>query len=392
MRKLILIVSTILFSHCLFADVGDNVFHLDLLASTKHITVDESSARVFIPDTAANRLRIVDLANLQELPSIDFSVPVYDIAVSESLGRVFVTLGGSGVVAVFDIHTLERLPDIFLPEAGYEIVTDDQFLYISAYGSYNGIMRVDLGTELYIDTFKGSLFTYYRAMLALAPDNSRLYVANVGLSPLSLGVFDLTGETPSLVLTHAHGALGSNGGSLSVDPLNGNYVSVAAGGGNTSGYDTYVLNTGDLSVISQLNTEAYPRAVLYSQDGQSVYTAHASGSILKWGAETATLIENLAISGQAQVMVEAYNSSYLIVGTQSNSIDIYEIGDPPPPVPRLNTVTNGLQIQQVVCYNKSTRQRVKFWGDGSNYSDCVANGMQISVGDRVRITVHGTVE
>lgn len=389
--KMLSSVTLSLVSLSTVAAVGDNLLHLDLASSVKHITVDEQRSRVFIPDTDANAVRVVDLVNLTEMSSLGLNAPAHDVAIAEDAKQIFVTLGDSPVVAVFDADSLDRLADIVLPELGYEVVTDDQYLYISAYGSYNGVMRIDLNTQQYVDTFKSSLFAYYRAMLALSPDNSKLYVANSGVSPLSLGVFDITGTVPSLILKNDSGVLGSNGGSLSVDPINGHYVSVAAAGGNTAGYDTYVLSAENLSVVSQLNTEAFPRTVAYSQDGKSIYTAHESESILKWDAETATLTQNIAISGQAQVITEAHNQRYLIVANKSNAVDIYEIAVPEPLTPKLNAIVNGVIVQQVVCYNKTTKQKVTFSGDQTHIFDCIAHGLNVTAGDNVRVTIHSEI-
>ena len=371
------------------AAIGDNVLHIDLAESTKQITVDEARSRVFIPDTASNTVRVLDLKNLSEMNALVLNAPAYDVAISDALDRIYITLGDATNIAVFDASTMERLDDIVLPETGYEVVADDNYLYVSAYESYSGVMRVDLASEQYDHTFKGSLFTYNRAMLALSPDSSKLYVANAGVLPLSLGVFDLTGVTPSLMLKNDSGVLGSNGASLSVDPVSGNYVSVAATGGNTDGYDTYVLNAQSLDVVSQLDTDSFPRAVSYSKDGESIYTAHGNDSILKWDTESAEVTQTITITGQAQVMSEAYGGSYLIVGNKSNAIDVYEIATPEL---KLNTVTTGIAVQEVVCYNTTSKQKIIFTGGSSNIADCVANGLVITSGDKVRVDINGEVE
>ncbi len=389
---LVLLGLVTLLSNNSSATVGDLVFNSTSESRVGHVEIDRTRNWFYIADETQGSVRIVDLASKDELDPIVFNEAVYDIALEPSANFLWVVTDNSAPhVYLVDLSTLAIAHVIPLPEHGYAIEVGDRYAYISANNSYNGVMRVDVETRQYVDTFTGGIFTYFRAMLEISPDKRRLWVANRGISPLTLAVFDISGATPAL-LTTSSGNLGSNGQSLALDPVHGQFVSIAAGGGNTTGYDTYVLNSGDLSVQSTLDTGPFPRSAAYHPDGARVLTAHTSGEVQLWEVATGNLIQTLTIDGEARVMAISAHGDYLAVSDNAQRFNIYQIGESPAPEGQLSGTVAGGAISELVCINHTSGQSVSATLDDVGLWDCIQQGLHVSVGDEVEARLRMMVD
>lgn len=74
---------------------------------------------------------------------------------------------------------------------------------------------------------------------------------------------------------------------------------------------------------------------------------------------------------------------------QLYQLDIPEAEGIEPPVALTGTLT-GFVPRQVLCVNPRTRQRVRAQIEGLRY-DCTAAGLQTQPGDRIKLTIQGTV-
>lgn len=194
--------------------------------------------------------------------------------------------------------------------------------------------------------------------VAVSADGLKLYVANGGST--ALAVLDtvsqtlsssialptdpsdvVAGNTPSLLYKNPHGGLGSNGQDLALSH-DGIFASYAVGGGNGPGYSIYKLDTTNLSSLGEFVTGAYPRQITFGHDDKTAYAVNQSGAIKVF--DTAT---------------------FLLTTTMT----------------------------KFVCINKSTGERVKLYGQGSDTSwDCEAAGLVVNSGDSIRMNVGGKAE
>jgi|GEM_PF-1582473 len=381
-----------LISHKSAAAVGDLVFSSNTSTHIGHFETDPIRNWIYAADETQGSVRIVDLVSKNELDPIIFNETVYDIALDPSGNFLWVvtdSVSPSVYVVDISLRHIERV--ITLPEVGHEIEIGNHFAYISTNRSYNGIMRVDLSSEQYVDSFTGGLFTYYKALLEISPDKTRLFVANRGISPLTLGVFDVSGENPEL-LTESNRDLGSNGQSLAIDPVNGEFVSIAAGGGNTSGYDTYVLNSNNLSVLSTLDTGPFPRAVAYHPDGHQVITAHTPNVLHQWEIETGNLLDSVTIDGEARAMAISTYGDFIAVSDRFTRFNIYQIGTQQVPNPQLLGHVTGAGIHQITCINHSSSQTITTNLENTGSWDCTKQGLTVNPGDEVEARLQMNID
>jgi DNA-binding beta-propeller fold protein YncE len=245
---------------------------LSVDATGKQVTSDSAGRFIYIPDQKYNSLIIVDSSTLLVDDTISLPGAPQDIALDESAGKIYVTVSGFFEVLAFDISTYVPETSLSLPQAGNEIVVGHNYIYVTTLESGSGIMRVDKTTGNYVDSFSLGVSTYQRGAIEITPDKSKLIFANRGLSPGTVAVFDITGSDPVLLIKNEHGTLGGNGQGISVDPINGSFLSYAVGGGNGTGYGIAKLGIDDLSWFGELVTGPYPRAIHYSANGITAYT------------------------------------------------------------------------------------------------------------------------
>ncbi len=372
--------------------VVEKVLSVD--ATGEQVTVDSAGRFIYIPDQKNNSLIIVDSATLQVDNTISLPGVPQDIALDESAGKIYVTVQGLNDVLAFDIASHAPATALSLPQVGYEITVGHNDIYVTTRESGSGIMRVDRTTGNYVDSFALGVFTYQRGAIELTPDKGKLIFANRGLSPGTAAVYDITGSTPVLLIKNAHGALGSNGQALSVDPINGEFFSYAVGGGNGTGYGIAKLAMADLSWIGELVTGPYPRAIHYSGNGITAYTNNAVNEVKVWDHTLIQQTGTIAVSGNPKDFADAQDNALLAV-ISDQEFAIYQVGDftPEPPAPKLEGFIEGANLTKVLCRNKSTGQRIRLTIDTNNPNifNCIAAGLQVNPGDSIKVVLDGTI-
>lgn len=363
-------------------------------ATGKQVTIDGAGRFIYVPDQKHNSLIIVDSSTLLVEDTISLPGAPQDIALDESAGKIYVTVAGYFDVLAFDISSYTPQTSLSLPQAGYEIVVGHNYIYVTTRESGSGIMRIDKTTGNYVDSFSLGVSTYQQGAIELTPDKSKLIFANRGLSPGTAAVYDITGSTPVLLIKNGHGDLGSNGQALSVDPINGSFFSYAVGGGNGTGYSIAKLAIADLSWIGEFVTGAYPRAIHYSGNGVTAYTANTVNQVKVWDHMLVQHISTIAVAGNAKDFVDAQGSALLAV-ISDQEFAIYQVGEftPEPPAPKLEGFVDGAELTKVVCRNRSTGERIRLTIDTNtpNTFDCVAAGLEINPGDLIKVIVEGAI-
>lgn len=250
-------------------------------------------------------------------------------------------------------------------------------------------MRIDRSTGNYVDAFSGGVFVYQRGALEITPDRSKLLFANRGLSPGTVGIFDISGEAPELIIKNGHGDLGSNGQDLSVDPVNGAFFSYAVGGGNGAGYTIAKVSIDDMSWFGEFPVGAYPRAVHHSADGLSTYTNNQAGVVNIWDSSNFQLLDTFSVAGNPKDFAESRNNTLVSI-LSDQEFAIYQVGEDVPE-PELSGYVDGGVLSKMICFNDETSQQVTQYLKEVNQFDCASAGLDISPGDRVRITLHGSI-
>jgi len=364
---------------------------LSVDATGKQVTSDSAGRFIYIPDQKNNSLIIVDSSTLLVEDTISLPGAPQDIALDESAGKIYVTVGGFSEVLAFDISTYTPETSLSLPQAGHEIVVGHNYIYVTTRESGSGIMRVDKTTGTYVDSFSLGVFTYQQGAIEITPDKSKLIFANRGLSPGTVAVFDITGSDPVLLIKNAHGTLGGNGQGISVDPINGSFLSYAVGGGNGTGYGIAKLAIADLSWIGELVTGPYPRAIHYSANGITAYTNNAVNQVKVWDHMLVQQTGTIAVAGNPQDFADAQGNALLAV-ISDQEFAIFQVGEftPEPPAPKLEGFVDGAELTKVVCRNRSTGARVRP-SINANTFDCVAAGLEVNPGDVIKITLEGAI-
>ncbi|TVZ38117.1 hypothetical protein P886_2470 [Alteromonadaceae bacterium 2753L.S.0a.02] len=367
----------------------EKVFSLD--ASGIQLAADSYGERVYIPDQKNNALSIVNANSLLLETTLPLNDTPVDIALDEAAGIAYISLQNTPELLILDLVSRELTGSIALPQPAHELVVGNAYIYATPVTSGNDIMRISKAIQAYVDDFSGGVFVYYRGALELTPNKDRLVFANRGLSPGTLAVFDISASEPQLLIKNAHGALGSNGQNISVDPINGDFVSYAVGGGNGSGYTIAKLDITDFTWQGEFDIGAYPRAVHHSLDGFSTYTNNTANQIKVWDNTNFSLQNTFVVSGNPKDFADLRDSTHLaVLGDQEFAI--YRVKDEQPaPTVKIEGRITGSELYRVVCTNNTTGQRVKYNTSGQ-FFDCISAGLSATKGDAVRMTLYSNVE
>jgi hypothetical protein len=368
----------------------EEIFSMD--ATGLQVTADINGEYVYIPDQKNNALVIVNSSTLEVEQNIALPGTPQDVALDEDAGLAFITISSVSDIVVLDLASYEFQESIALPQPANEIVVTDNNIFATTFTSSSGIMRIDRNTNAYIESFSDGVFTYSKGALELSPDKNRLVFANRGISPGTLAVYDVSGgATPQLLLKNGHGDLGSNGQNIAIDPINGAFVSYAAGGGNGAGYTIAKLDMADFSWNGDFTTGAYPRAIHYSVDGYSAYTNNSANSVQIWDSNTFSLIDSFSVTGNPKDFVDLQGGA-LIGVLGDTEFAIYQVKEftPQPPAPKFEGAMTGAELSRVICQNKTSGQRLVYYTGGTTF-DCAAQGLTVNPGDKVKVVLHGNI-
>ena len=304
-------------------------FNTDAITASIH----PQSDKAYIPNRASNT---IDIITVTRVGCVSKSIPTagepQDVAFSEDGSKYFVTIDSAQELHIYDVETDELTNAIPLPATGYEVVAGSGTIYVSGLNTHQGIMRIDAATEVYIDSFGSGNLAYTKVALELSPNAKRLFFANRNTGsyvPGVLSVYDVSGEIPLLLnTTYPAGVLGPDGRSLSVDPINGTFVSYATAGQYSYGGDTsgkiYKLPSDDFFAPSgHFLTGASAKVIEYSHNGTHAYTVNTSDEIKVWNSNEFTLEETLTVSGEARDVVESWSQRYLVVPTDESLQILY---------------------------------------------------------------------
>ena len=361
-------------------------------ATGEQMAVDSNGQLIYIADQKHDQLVIVDSSTLQEKHRIDLPANPEDVALDEEANKVYITLTAQKEIVAYDLQSYLHLDSIALPESGNELVVGRDYIYITPLSGRIGIMRVDKSTGNYVDHFSNGVSIYRGGGLELTSDKTKLVFANRGLSPGTVAIWDLSGPSPDFQYKNEHGALGSNGQDLSIDPLNGEFFSYAAGGGNGQGYTIAKVSMYDLAWSGEFDTGPYPRSVHYSNNGTTLYSNNRVDEVKVWDHNLFQLTGNFSVQGNPKDYADAQNAQLLGV-LSDREFAIYQVGEfsPTPPQAELSGALLGTNNFSAVCHNQTSDQVVQLVPEDNKF-DCAKAGLTIEFGDEVTVTLNGIVE
>jgi YVTN family beta-propeller protein len=227
-----------------------------------------------------NNASLIDLASKTVMATVPTGAAPHEVAVSpDGTLAVVSNYGGKepgNSLTVIDIPALRKREDLDLGEYkrphGIAWLKDGKRVAVTSEAS-KALLLVEVGSG----TVMGALETRsdLSHMVALTPDNSRAFVANIGSGTIT--VIDLNEQKWSLNL--ATGA-GSEGIAVSPD---GREVWVASRQADT----VSVVNTAKLKVVATLESKSVPIRVKFTPDGRYVLVSHArSGDVTVYDVRT----------------------------------------------------------------------------------------------------------
>ena len=271
---------------------------------------DEIRDRVYLGDSATNEVVVIDTLTEQVVERIALPGPVADLALTKS-GHALGVVGG-GFFTSIDLYR-PRVRSWALPA---EVTGEATSIAFGALGHvFLGTGRNTFGwlyvlnwkaTKVLTDFGLGPNETLppYNPLLRTDDTGTILYIADRGLSPLSIHKFNVTyTKNPGYLADDAHGSLGSNLQDLA---LSNRFDEVYVASG--SPYGIQVVDASDMSHVVTMTTGAYPTAVTVGPLGKKVFGAPGSpynNFLFEFDAVTQTEIRNYvldvqALNGQAQ--------------------------------------------------------------------------------------------
>ncbi len=271
---------------------------------------DEIRDRVYLGDSAANEVVVIDTLTEQVVERIALPGPVADMALTKS-GHALGVVGG-GFFTSIDLYR-PRARSWSLPP---EVTGEATSIAFGALGHvYLGTGKNTFGW-LYVLNWKATKvltdfglgpnesLSPYNPLLETDDTGTILYVSDRGLSPLSIHKFNITYvKNPGYLADDAHGSLGSN---LQDFALSNRFDELYVASG--SPYGIQVVDASDMSHVVTMTTGAYPTAVTVGPLGKKVFGAPGSpynNFLFEFDAVTQTeirsyVLEVQALNGQAQ--------------------------------------------------------------------------------------------
>ncbi len=273
--------------------------------------------RIYLADNATNEVVVIDTLTEQVVDRIALpGGPVADMTLTKS-NHMLGVVGGGYFTYI----------DLFRPRVRYSVLPAEITGEATSV-AYDASGRLYLGTGrntfgwLYVLNFKASKVLNdfglgpnenqlpYNPLLRIDDGGTILYVADQGLSPLSIHKFDITYfKNPKYLADDAHGSLGSNLRDFA--PSNRfNEIYVASG----SPYGIQVVDASDMSHVVTMTTGAYPAGVTVGPLGKKVFGIPSSpynNFLFEFDAFTQTEIRSYVL--EAQVLNGAAQSRGLAI-------------------------------------------------------------------------------
>lgn len=278
---------------------------IDATASTDlgPILRDEIRDRIYLGDSAAREVVVIDSVTEQVLARIGVPGPVADLALTKSNGTLGVIGGGFFTridLSTFGVRTAAVPAEVSGETMSLAFDSGNRVYVGTGYFSFGWIYVLNSrGAKVINDFGLGPNLNLppYHPLLKTDAAGDFLYVSDRGLSPLSIHKFDISRHKKVRYLVDdAHGSLGSN---LRDFALSNRYdeLYVAAG----SPYGIQVVDASTMAFLSLLYTGPYPVAVAVGPLGNRIFGVPGSpynNLLFEFDAATRAEIRNYALDSQ----------------------------------------------------------------------------------------------
>jgi YVTN family beta-propeller protein len=350
---------------------------------TACILHDNKRDRVYCAVPAQNSVVVIDSESLQVLATIFTGSQPNSLAQSPDGSQLYVgNLGSSAQgLTVVDLETLAVSRYIATTNPVLKVAVGNGAVYTiesSAIRAYSTASGIALAGSL--SSSQGGIFVYGGA-LGISPDGNTLYFYQTGLSPSTWFRINITTWPGTKVQS---GQFGSNGQDLALS-RDGQWITFTSG----SPYYVNKLQASNPTVsLGQFSTGAYPHAATYSADGNTLYTAHTSGQIDVWNANTYVALSPITTTGEPDFLECDRQGNVLFAGS-STSLFAYLI-KPAPAGGTVNAqITQAVEIRwsSVSSYLYQVEWKSTLSGSSDWYSlggQILGNGLTMSVYDTTR--------
>ena len=248
---------------------------IDATASTDlgPILRDDVRDLVYLGDSAAQEVVVIDALTEQVVRRIGVPGPVRDMALKKGGGTLGVI--GGGFLTTIDLNKFRArsgaLPSAVSGETMSLAFDAGDRIYVGT--GLNGWGWIYVlsrrGNRVINDFGLGPNLTWsaYNPLLETDATGTILYVSDRGLSPLSIYKIDISDyKNPQYLADDAHGSLGSN---LQDYALSNRYNEVYVASG--SPYGIQVVDAADMGLLALLTTGAYPAGVAVGPLGERIF-------------------------------------------------------------------------------------------------------------------------
>jgi YVTN family beta-propeller protein len=244
------------------------------------VLTSAQTGTLIVLNKSDNNASLIDLATKTVIATIPTGVAPHEVAVSPDGTLAVVSNYGAkepgNSLTVIDIPARRKREDLDLGEHkrphGIAWLKDGKHVVVTSEAS-KALLVVDVESGTVVRALETQSDISH--MVALTPDSSRAFVANIGSG--SITAFDLREQKSG---TNLGTGAGSEG--LDVSP-DGREVWVASRQADT----VSVVNTAKLKVVATLESKAFPIRVKFTPDGKYVLVSHArSGDVAVYDARS----------------------------------------------------------------------------------------------------------
>ncbi len=238
----------------------------------RKIVADPVRDRVYVADATENKILVISTKSRTITKSISVGTEPNGLAVDDEGAFLYVANAGDTTISVVDLDSLKVSTNIALPAAPWELVAGRQGrLYVALEQSWieYGFFIIDTNQNKILKevSLAGLPYLGDRSTLAISPDRNVLYVGWGG-SPISMYRIDVLSDNPTLLKEIEHG-VGSTMRDIVVSPDNSRlYFSCGAP------YYVQVRDAVTFTELGRFETDAYPDAIVLSNDGTRCYASH----------------------------------------------------------------------------------------------------------------------
>jgi len=302
----------------------DPIKTFDLVAS--RFVADPARHQIYASITGNNSVAVIDTNTLAVTETLAVGSAPVGMSMSPDGAKLYVALSGSTSIGVVDLINLTVGTSLPITQKPYQVVAGlDDRLYVSPATTSGKLLQVDATTGVTQGTVD---FNPYLILLQISPDRTMLYAADTGNSGSTLKRYDVSSTTSTLLQVAAD--TGANGEDLKLSH-NGELLCYPNGAGNSTTYNTDVLNPADLDVIyGTFVVGPYPGPLAFSEDDSVAYEANfGSDSSVRFFSTSsflqfASFLLPLTNSGTVFDLIADSSGRYLLVA-DDEAIRVYDL-------------------------------------------------------------------